>query len=465
MSYVLALPETMSTAATDVASIGSAVATANQGVAAATTGVLAAAEDEVSAAIAALFSAHGQCYQAVGAQVTAFHERFVQALSSASGAYAAAEAANAAPLAAVEQALLAVQQEIQQTPIAAATGFPQVFETLVSTIFGSPAVSPFPATEAGTFTGTPSLLTRFEEAALFPVKPLLNLSGLETQIALPNSPLLQLLASDIPPLSWFIGNSPPPLLNLLLGETVQYTTYNGMRVVQITPANPTGEYVVAVHGGGFIFPPSFLHWIHYSVTAYQTGATFQVPIYPLLQEGGTAGTVVPQMAGFISSQVAQHGSSNVSVIGDSAGGNLALAAVEYNLVNHPLDPGPSSMVLLSPWLDLGMTNPNIAFVQDPLLPFGPAQQIGRVWAGNLAINDPMVSPLYGTLTGLPPTYVYSGNLDILSPDVFRLQQAAVTQGAQMSFVLANGQIHDWLILTPDGLRYWPQINQQLGIAA
>ena len=49
MSYVVALPEMMSAAATDVASVGSLVATANQGVAGATTGVLAAAEDEVSA--------------------------------------------------------------------------------------------------------------------------------------------------------------------------------------------------------------------------------------------------------------------------------------------------------------------------------------------------------------------------------------------------------------------------------
>ncbi|WP_204808048.1 PE domain-containing protein [Mycobacterium riyadhense] len=463
MSYVFALPETMSAAATDVASIGSAVATANEGVSAATTGVVAAAEDEVSAVIAALFSAHGQGYQAVSAQVTAFHERFVQALSGASGAYAAAEAANAAPLAALEQALLAVQQEIQQTPTALATGFTQVSNTILTEIFGAPAAPPFPATEAGTFTGTPSLLTRFETAALYPVKPLLNLSGLETQLAVPSNPLLQLIASDVPPISWFIGNSPPPLLNLLLGQTVQYTTSNGMSVVQITPAQPTGEYVVAIHGGGFIFPPSFLHWINYSVMAYQTGATVQVPIYPLLQQGGTAGVVVPAMAGLISTQVAQHGASNVSVIGDSAGGNLALAAVQYMVSQG--DPVPASMVLLSPWLDVGMTNPNIAFVQDPLLPVGPAQQIGRVWAGNLPVNDPRVSPLYGSLAGLPPTYVYAGNLDILAPDVFVLQQNAAALGAPINFVLANGQIHDWILLTLDGPQYWPQINRELGIAA
>ncbi|ARG59318.1 hypothetical protein B1T43_06445 [Mycobacterium kansasii] len=431
----------------------------------------------VSLVISNLF---GQNAPAIAAAEAAYEQMWAQDVATMSG-YHSSAAATVAQLAPWEQALqnlpglpaefataigngfALVEQEIQQTPTALATGFTRVSDTLITGIFGSPADRPFAATQTGTFTGAPSLATRLEEAALWPVKPLLGLSGLETQLAVPGNPLLALFASDIPPLSWFLGNSPPPFLNLLLGETVQYTTYNGMSVVQITPANPTGEYVVAIHGGAFIFPPSFLHWINYSVMAQQTGATVQVPIYPLLQEGGTAGTVVPAMAGFISTQIAQYGPSNVSVIGDSAGGNLALAATQYLVAQG--DPVPESMVLVSPWLDVGMTNPNIGLVQDPLLPAGPAQQIGKVWAGNLAVTDPMVSPLNGSLSGLPPTYVYSGNLDILAPDVFFLQQAAVTQGAPVSFVLANGQIHDWILLTPDGFQYWPQINRELGIAA
>ena len=149
------------------------------------------------------------------------------------------------------------------------------------------------------------------------------------------------------------------------------------------------------------------------------------------------------------------------MIGDSAGGNLALAVAEY-MVAHG-DPVPASMVLLSPWLDVGMTNPNIAFVQDPLLPVGPGQLIGKEWAGNLSVTNPEVSPLYGSLSGLPRTYVYSGSMDSLSGEAFVLQRAAVAQGAPISFVLAHGQIHDWIILTPTGaLKYWPQIDQQLG---
>jgi triacylglycerol lipase len=391
VSYVVALPEAMSAAATNVASIGSVVATANQDVAGATTGVLAAAEDEVSAAIAAMFSAHGQGYQALSSQAAAFHERFVQALTGATGAYAAAEAAGAAPLAAFEQAVVGVQQSIQQIPTALA-------------------------------------------------------NGVGSLISSPSSPLLALFASDIPPLSWAIGNSPPPLLNLLLGETVQYTSYQGMSVVQITPAHPTGEYVVAIHGGAFIFPPSFFHWINYSVTAYQTGATFEVPIYPLLQQGGTAATVVPKMAGLISAQIAAHGAQNVSVVGDSAGGNLALAAAQY-MVSHG-NPVPASMVLLSPWLDISAE-----------------QGIGKVWAGGLSVTNPMVNPLYGSLAGLPPTYVYSGSFDSLSAQAAVLQQKALATQAPFNFVLFPGGIHDWVILTPFGLPYWPQINHELGIAA
>jgi triacylglycerol lipase len=429
MSYVIAAPEMLAAAAADVADIGSSLSEAHTAAAAQTTRVLAAGEDEVSAAIAAVFSAHGRSYQALGAQAAAFHAQFVQAVKSSEGSYASAEAAN---LAALEN-------------------------TLRTAIFGSPATPPVPATQHPTFTGKPSLTSRIETAVLRPVKEVLTISGIADQLAVPGSPTLTLLSSRI--LSPILDNSPPKFLPLLLGETVQHTTYDGMNVVQITPAHPDGNYVVAIHGAPFI-RPTILNWLDYTMMAQQTGATIEVPIYPLLQQGGTAGTVVPEMAGLISSEIAAHGASNVSVLGDSAGGNIALAAVEYMVANN--ETVPASMVLLSPWLDVGMTNPNIAFVHDPLIPLEPAQQLGKAWAGNLPENNSLVSSLYGSLQGLPPTYVYSGSLDSLAPDVLVLQQEAASQGAPISFVLANGQIHDWILFTPDGPRYWPQIDQELG---
>jgi PE family len=100
MSCVIATPEFVTAAATDLANVGSSLSEANAAAATPTTGVLAAAEDEVSAAIAALFSAHGQGFQALGAQAAAFHAQFVQALTAGAGSYVSAEAANVAAFAA-----------------------------------------------------------------------------------------------------------------------------------------------------------------------------------------------------------------------------------------------------------------------------------------------------------------------------------------------------------------------------
>src|SRR5271156_3549363 len=96
MSFVIALPEMLGTAATDLTNIGSTLSASNAAAAPQTTVILAAAEDEVSAAIAALFSAHGQGFQALSAQAATFHDQFVQTLTAGAGSYALAEAANVA---------------------------------------------------------------------------------------------------------------------------------------------------------------------------------------------------------------------------------------------------------------------------------------------------------------------------------------------------------------------------------
>ena len=430
MSNLITAPEMMTSAATDLATIDSNLSAAHTAAAAQTTGLLAAADDEVSTAIAALFSAHGQGFHRLSAQAAAFHNQFVQALNVGAESYASAEA--------------------------------QAVNTLTN-IFAAPAITPVPATGNPTFTGTPSLLTRLEEAVLLPlIKDFMNLPIVDNQFVMPNSPLLALLASNVPPISLVMGNSPPKLLPLLLGETVQHTTYDGMSVVQITPAHPDGNYVVAIHGGAGILPPLIFHWLAYTAMAHQTGATIEVPIYPLVQQGGTAGVVVPKMAGLISSEIAAHGASHVSVLGDSAGGNIALVSVEYLVANN--ETVPASMVLLSPPVDASLSNPNIASIRGSWLPpVSTLQQISREWAGNLPINNYEVSPLNGSLKGLPPTTVYAGSQDIAAPDVLVLQQEAVAQGAPISFVLANGETHDWILITPDGLHYWPQIDQELGI--
>lgn len=94
MTLVIAAPDLVTAAATDLENIGSTIGAASSAAAGSTTALLPAAEDEVSAAIAALFGLHGKAFQALSAQAAAFHDQFVQALNAAAGAYASTEAAS-----------------------------------------------------------------------------------------------------------------------------------------------------------------------------------------------------------------------------------------------------------------------------------------------------------------------------------------------------------------------------------
>ncbi|MDD4867043.1 MAG: PE family protein [Mycobacterium sp.] len=99
MTFLLAAPEALAEAGSDLAALGSAITAANAAAAAPTTGLPAAAADEVSTQLAALFSQHGHGMQQLTARLAAFHEQFVEALTSAASTYAAAEANAAQTLA------------------------------------------------------------------------------------------------------------------------------------------------------------------------------------------------------------------------------------------------------------------------------------------------------------------------------------------------------------------------------
>ncbi|SPM31737.1 PE family protein [Mycobacterium terramassiliense] len=92
MSYVIATPELMTSAATDLAAAGANVNAAHMVAAAPTVAVIPAAADEVSASVAQLFSQHAANYQGLAGQAAAFQEQFVQHLTAGAFSYADVEA-------------------------------------------------------------------------------------------------------------------------------------------------------------------------------------------------------------------------------------------------------------------------------------------------------------------------------------------------------------------------------------
>ena len=94
MSYVIAAPEMMTAAATDLAGIGSTLTEEHTAAAALTAGLVPAAGDEVSAGVAHLFSGYAEDFHGLAAQAAVFHEQFVRHLTAGAHSYASAEAVN-----------------------------------------------------------------------------------------------------------------------------------------------------------------------------------------------------------------------------------------------------------------------------------------------------------------------------------------------------------------------------------
>ncbi|QLL08335.1 PE family protein [Mycobacterium vicinigordonae] len=147
MSYVIATPEYVAAAATDLANIGTAINDANAMAVGPTMGVLApAGADEVSTGIAALFGAHAQAFQAISAQAAAFHDQFVQMMSLGAQQYGLSEAANVSSIqtdAAAPQPTLGrsvLSHGAQVAPAAGATAQPAALVGPLGP--GGPATTP-----------------------------------------------------------------------------------------------------------------------------------------------------------------------------------------------------------------------------------------------------------------------------------------------------------------------------------
>ena len=329
----------------------------------------------------------------------------------------------------------------------------QAVEQIPASQSTSLALADGPSWDPNLFTGEPTFVSQMFGAVFGLIGAVGDFFGIDLSI-----PITKLLSSESPP--WFIT----------LGLEVKRDEFEGMPVWTLrSPDSTSQEAVIGLHGGALLMHPIVLNWLDYATIAANTGAAVVVPIYPLAGEGGTARTVIPAIADLIADQISQRGAVNVSVLGDSAGGNIALAAVQELVRRH--DTVPSRMVLSSPGLDSTLSNPDIRFVNDPVLGASTLPILlatSAIWADGLPLTDPMVSPLYGSLDGLPPTTVYSGSRDIVMPDVLLLREkAAATPGADFTFVLRNGEFHDWAIVTllPETAELLPDMYRQLGIGA
>ncbi|MBR3051919.1 MAG: alpha/beta hydrolase [Selenomonadaceae bacterium] len=146
-------------------------------------------------------------------------------------------------------------------------------------------------------------------------------------------------------------------------------------------------------------------------------------------------------------------SENIIVLGDSAGGNLALA-LSLKLKEEKL-PQPALMILLSPRTTFENNLPSRTENADRDLVLGKHYAkmyeavFNPVYAGKTPLNDPRLSPIYADLTGLPPTLIQIGGYELFVDDGIELLKKATADGLNVTLSVYRDMPHDFSILLPE----------------
>jgi epsilon-lactone hydrolase len=231
---------------------------------------------------------------------------------------------------------------------------------------------------------------------------------------------------------------------------VTYRDVAGFGCWTIAPAGrTTDQAVLYLHGGAYVSEISPSHWAFISRLA-DAGVHVEAPIYGLAPQH-TYRDAYPLVTRVYEDLVGHIPASAVTLVGDSAGGGLALGLAQ-TLADAQLPP-PRRLVLIAPWLDLTLDNPAIHDVEihDPMLTRVGLLELGRSWAGGDDPTGPRLSPVRGQLSGLPPIDVYVGSRDLFHPDSVRLQQLGAAQQVPVTVTTCRGGIHVYpLTPTPEG---------------
>ena len=239
--------------------------------------------------------------------------------------------------------------------------------------------------------------------------------------------------------------APAPPRHLLRGCTVGRVEGYGFPVHSLTVAGATPDRTVLyLHGGGYVGGIDRFQWRYAAALARRLGVRVVLPDYPRAPEHTWRDAHPPLLALF--EQVAIESPRGVVLLGDSAGGGLALALAEQ-VVRRP-GPQPTQLVLVSPWVDLTSSTPGTreASARDPWLKFTKMDLYASWWAGQDDPSLPQVSPLFGDLKGLPPTLVFCGTRDTLWPQTVAFVREAARAGVPVTYHEERDLLHVYPIL-------------------
>jgi len=220
---------------------------------------------------------------------------------------------------------------------------------------------------------------------------------------------------------------------------------NGHLVWTVAPKqNASEKHIIYLHGGAYVNSFASQHWTLMSKLVETLSCTVIAPNYPHAPEH-CVDDVFALLLPLYTELAARSGSSNVIIMGDSSGGGIGLALAQRLREDGHDQPG--HIILLSPWLDATLSNPEIAEFDriDPFLGVEGLKYGGEVYARDVDPKSYLVSPVYGSLKDLAPVTLFIGTRDLLYPDCRKLRDRAVADGARLNYREYDQMVHNWML--------------------
>jgi epsilon-lactone hydrolase len=230
------------------------------------------------------------------------------------------------------------------------------------------------------------------------------------------------------------------------------------------PGTDAGRVLIFLHGGGFEFGSLRSDGELAARLGRASGMRVLFPEYRLAPEHPFPAAIDDVLAAWRWLRFDQGVSARlIAVAGDSAGGGLTLA-----MLVAARDAGealPAAAVLMSPTVDLTSSGASMTerADQDPISTPAMLRQFAADYLAGADPHTPMASPLFASLSGLPPLLVQVGTSDLLLSDSERLAAAAADAGVDVTLEIGEGLPHVYPIMlgTPEAAEATERIGQFL----
>ena len=204
---------------------------------------------------------------------------------------------------------------------------------------------------------------------------------------------------------------------------------------------PEDKLILYLHGGAFIMGGCATHRQFVSHLARAAGVRAVIPEYRLAPEHPFPAAIDDVV------RVYRHLIANglmpedIVFAGESAGANLVLATMLK--LRDDGDPLPAAACLFSPWIDLATSGESMTtnVECDPWFRPEDIRFVAGYYCNADQTRDPLVSPIYADVTGLPPLFIQVGTDEVLLSDSTRLADKIRAGGGEVEIEVWPGMWH------------------------